>query len=520
MTIKKQSLFLGVFILLSFMMLQGFIMHKMTFVRSHMQNVTHYLHDVEKLHEKKKILTAEAFEREEKRLFQQADKELETMRKSLNAYTPLFFILFINILINLALHLFSARIVYNLKRLHKGVDSFFAYLQRKNEQVEPIEVKGNSEFYQIAQNINRNIEQIEQNLQKDRDTVSEVATITDIASKGDFSRRIRSSASNPEINQLKENLNALFEQMQQNLQKIVKAVVSYERGIYDNTIDVQCEGELKTVVNGVNTLGKTLASAHHKIENSLKNKSDTLNDSANMLQQNMKHLFGAIQTESDNSKEVTQKMQEINQKIQYTAQKAHAMKTNAQETMQMAKKGEKLADHTFVAMQEIHDSTAAISEAISAIDAIAFQTNILSLNAAVEAATAGDAGKGFAVVAQEVRNLASKSAEAAKSIKELVENTQAKTDEGMEISEHMKESFLHVNSKIEETYQLINSVVSEASEEEGMVHSIASLMKELESIAVKNSEVAKTTDSISGEILTIARELQDEVETTREKAEV
>jgi methyl-accepting chemotaxis protein len=82
--------------------------------------------------------------------------------------------------------------------------------------------------------------------------------------------------------------------------------------------------------------------------------------------------------------------------------------------------GEKLAEQTTEAMNEIDEEVNAINEAITIIDQIAFQTNILSLNAAVEAATAGEAGKGFAVVAQEVRNLASRSAEAANEIKELV----------------------------------------------------------------------------------------------------
>ncbi|WP_226809460.1 methyl-accepting chemotaxis protein, partial [Aliarcobacter butzleri] len=76
----------------------------------------------------------------------------------------------------------------------------------------------------------------------------------------------------------------------------------------------------------------------------------------------------------------------------------------------------------------------AINEAIGVIDNIAFQTNILSLNAAVEAATAGEAGKGFAVVAQEVRNLASRSAEAAHEIKAIVENATIKANEGKNIT--------------------------------------------------------------------------------------
>jgi methyl-accepting chemotaxis protein len=85
-------------------------------------------------------------------------------------------------------------------------------------------------------------------------------------------------------------------------------------------------------------------------------------------------------------------------------------------------------------MDEINSEVQAINEAISFIDQIAFQTNILSLNAAVEAATAGEAGKGFAVVAQEVRNLAGRSAEAANEIKRLVENAATKANQGKNIS--------------------------------------------------------------------------------------
>ncbi|MDF6903130.1 methyl-accepting chemotaxis protein, partial [Escherichia coli] len=94
----------------------------------------------------------------------------------------------------------------------------------------------------------------------------------------------------------------------------------------------------------------------------------------------------------------------------------------AEQLQLSSKDGELLASKTNKAMDDIDKQVNSINEAISVIDQIAFQTNILSLNAAVEAATAGEAGKGFAVVAQEVRNLASRSAEAAREIKAIVEN--------------------------------------------------------------------------------------------------
>ena len=520
MTIKRQSLFLGLFILVSFMVLQLFIGMKMQGVHHNTQQLMQYLDQKEQLKAKAKILTQEAFRQKQSELDTKINEVSATLNNAFEDKRPLFIILVINIFVNLGLYLFSHRIVHNLQKVQNGLNSFFSYLRREGKNVEEIHVKGSDEFSEIARNINQNIKEIEENLKKDQMTVREVARVSEIASKGDLSQRITSHASNPEINQLKESLNRLFEGMQKNLEKIVTTLVSYERAEYHKKIDIHSEGELKSVIRGVNNLGKVLQHSHEKIDTSLKNKSMQLNDSADKLRYSVKELFKFIKVESNNSQKVSSQIHNMGQKIQETALKAKTMKANALETTKMAQEGEVLADKTFGAMQEINTSTEAINEAITAIDSIAFQTNILSLNAAVEAATAGDAGKGFAVVAQEVRNLAAKSSEAARRIKELVENTQEKAYERMQISENMKESFVHVNDKIEETYKLVDSVTDDASQEGKMVEGILALVEELQSMTVKNSEVAKTTDMISGKILTIARDLQDEVETTREKVEV
>jgi methyl-accepting chemotaxis protein len=119
-------------------------------------------------------------------------------------------------------------------------------------------------------------------------------------------------------------------------------------------------------------------------------------------------------------------IEEITSNIRNNTENIAKMATYSNSVTKSASDGEKLANQTTVAMDEINTQVNLINEAISIIDQIAFQTNILSLNAAVEAATAGEAGRGFAVVAAEVRNLASRSAEAAKEIKTLVENATKK----------------------------------------------------------------------------------------------
>ncbi len=130
-----------------------------------------------------------------------------------------------------------------------------------------------------------------------------------------------------------------------------------------------------------------------------------------------------------------------------------------------AKEGQSFATQTTEAMDDINNQVSAINEAITIIDKIAFQTNILSLNAAVEAATAGEAGKGFAVVAQEVRNLASRSAEAAKEIKSLVENANTKANDGKHIADKMINGYAGLNENIGKTVDLIAHVENATKEQ-------------------------------------------------------
>ncbi len=128
-------------------------------------------------------------------------------------------------------------------------------------------------------------------------------------------------------------------------------------------------------------------------------------------------------------------------------------------------KVEAMANQTTTAMDEINTQVNLVNEAIGVIDNIAFQTNILSLNAAVEAATAGEAGKGFAVVAQEVRNLATRSAEAAKEIKAIVERATVKANEGKEIATNMIEGYKNLNSNISSTMNLISDIENASKEQ-------------------------------------------------------
>ena len=166
--------------------------------------------------------------------------------------------------------------------------------------------------------------------------------------------------------------------------------------------------------------------------------------------------------------------------------------------------GLELANKTVESMNEINTSTNAVQEAITVIDQIAFQTNILSLNAAVEAATAGEAGKGFAVVAQEVRNLAGRSAEAAKEIKELVEAATAQADNGKSIADEMIEGYETLNENISQTIEMIENVVGASKEQEIGISQINDSINSIDEAAQKNATVADLSRHVSVQMSKIA----------------
>jgi methyl-accepting chemotaxis protein len=207
-------------------------------------------------------------------------------------------------------------------------------------------------------------------------------------------------------------------------------------------------------------------------------------------------------------------LEEITSTIRSNTHNVISMSQYANELINSANDGEKLANQTTVSMDEINLHINEINDAISVIDQIAFQTNILSLNAAVEAATAGEAGKGFAVVAQEVRNLANRSSEAAKEIKNLVENATSKANNGKEIADKMIDGYNHLNENINKTLALIEDIETSSKEQQSGIEQINNAVTTLDSQTQQNATVAAKTKDIASNTLNLANNV---VEDTKKK---
>ena len=401
--------------------------------------------------------------------------------------------------------MFGAISAKDLEVINNYFTQFIKFISYDKSEFDYIESTGNTKVDAMFREWNDEIRMIDRRNKDDMKVLGEIVLTADKIDQGIFKTKIKASSDNPTISTLKNTLNKMLVSLDDSNSRVLRVVTSYTNDDFTDSIKVvdNYKDDMKMLMESINQLGSTLAkNAKTNFVNG-----ETLEKNAHVMTSSMNSLASKANEQAASLEQTAAALEEITSITRNNAQNAVKMATLGQTVKKSVYSGEELASKTANSMDEINEKVQAINEAITVIDQIAFQTNILSLNAAVEAATAGEAGKGFAVVAAEVRNLASRSAEAAKEIKNLVQEATQKANNGKIISSDMIEGYKELNENISETIHIIENVSSASKEQMAGIEQINDAVNMLDRVTQENASESNNVKAIADNVSQLANDL-------------
>ncbi|BAK74338.1 methyl-accepting chemotaxis protein [Arcobacter sp. L] len=395
----------------------------------------------------------------------------------------------------------------SLKTFQEGLLSFFRYLSNESKDIKFMKESDRNEFGKMSKIINENIYKIKNGIQKDNETVENVLDVVSQINKGYLNVKVEKVPNNPQLKSLCEAFNLMINELRLNIESISVVLKEFSSYKFINKVEIRNQkGEIAEFIENINFLTEEISELLKQSllrGITLDSASNKLIEYINTLNNSTKESVVSLDKTNDSLKNITDVIVQSNGNIS-------ELSKYAQELNISAKEGQKLALNTSHSMDEITNQVNLINEAIMIIDQISFQTNILSLNAAVESATAGEAGRGFAVVAGEVRNLASRSAEAAKEIKQLVENATNKANEGKNISSTMIKGYDELLENINKSTIMIETITNLSSKQEKGILEVNSIIDDLDSQTKLNGSIMNQTFDIAIQTDKIAKNIFSE----------
>lgn len=332
--------------------------------------------------------------------------------------------------------------------------------------------------------------------------ITQVNEVMGAMENGEFDRQIEVDARG-DMKLLKDRINHSMDKLNLAIQDITRVVVAQSKGDLTQQIYNEYSGDLDQLKQAVNSSLRSLmeiVSQAVTAANIVQSESTEVSRGAHDLSQRMQQQAAALEQTSAT-------MHQMNSAVQNNTNNAMQAADLASKVQAQATTGEQVMQKNIHAMAEIEESSRSIGEIVALIDSIAFQTNLLALNAAVEAARAGENGRGFAVVAGEVRALAQKSADAARDIRELIDDSIERVADGNKLAAESGRHLMEIVASIGEINKVISQIASASREQAEGVSQVHLAINDIDSVTQQNAALVEETTAAAESMSSQAQQL-------------
>ncbi len=328
---------------------------------------------------------------------------------------------------------------------------------------------------------------------EEMDAQRQIEKLINDAISGAVDERIDTAAYHGFMRDVGDGINQLLDAVITPLRETMRVVQSMSENDLTQLMEGEYNGEygvLKEAINGSILTLQTTVSEIRRASKSISTASTEIAQGNTDLSQRTEEQAASLQ-------ETASSMEELTSTVKQNADNAREANMLAATTRQQAEKGGEVVNHAIDAMAEINNSSKKIADIIGVIDEIAFQTNLLALNAAVEAARAGEQGRGFAVVASEVRNLAQRSAAAAKEIKILIKDSVAKVEDGTHLVDESGNTLQEIVTMVKKVSDIISEIAAASQEQSQGIEQVNKAVTHMDEATQQNAALVEEAAAAS-----------------------
>ncbi|KQW27423.1 chemotaxis protein [Rhizobium sp. Root274] len=337
-----------------------------------------------------------------------------------------------------------------------------------------------------------------------KDLQSSISVIVKAAAAGDFSQRISKSYEDADLQRFAGSVNELVENVDRGITEVRRVIAALADADLTHEMEGQFQGAFAELQGNVN---QTMAVLRQTMQNIL-TAAGTITGNSGELSSAANQLARRTEQQAASLEETAAALEEITTTVKTSTQRANEASHMVRETKESAGKSGDIVRNAIDAMGRIEQSSSKISQIISVIDEIAFQTNLLALNAGVEAARAGEAGRGFAVVAQEVRELAQRSANAAKEIKTLINTSAEEVKGGVSLVLSTGDALREIEDLVNRVNDHVVTIARAAEEQSAALGEINTSVNHMDQMTQQNAAMVEETTAASQVLAGEARQLQ------------